>query len=56
MNLLREKGFAKYDKDTGRDIMMPISDMMEPSQESYPNNLLHLFGVTVDDFGIEDDE
>jgi cellulose synthase/poly-beta-1,6-N-acetylglucosamine synthase-like glycosyltransferase len=56
LNLLREKGFADYDEASGRYTMKPIEDFMEPGQESYPNNLLHMFGVTLDDFGVTDND
>lgn len=53
-NLLKEKGFATFDETTQRYKMRDIEDFMEQGQESYPNNLLHMFGTTLDDFGIED--
>lgn len=55
-NLLQEKGFAEWDEASGRAKMRPIEDFMEQGQESYPSNLLHVFGASVSDFGIEDDE
>jgi chitin synthase len=36
--------------------MRPIEDFMDESQKTYPNNLLHVFGVTLDDFGIKPDD
>ena len=53
--LLRDKGYAYYDEATGRTKMRPIQDFMEQGLDSYPGNLLHVFGATVSDWGIEDD-
>jgi chitin synthase len=36
--------------------MRPIEEFMEQGQESYPNNLLHCFGVTRSAFGVKDDD
>ena len=44
-NLLIDKGFANIDPITKKMKMRPIEDFMEPGLESYPNNLLHMFGV-----------
>lgn len=54
--MLKNKGFAEWDESTGRHKMRPIEDFMEPGLASYPNNLLHLFGASLSDFGVEDDE
>lgn len=34
--------------------MRPIKDFMDQGMENYPNNLLHVFGTVVEDFGLED--
>merc|ERR1711976_778674 len=54
--LLQEKGFANYNEKTGRYKMRSIEDIMGPNHESYPNNLLHMFGTYTDNWGITDDD
>ena len=56
LELLKEKGFATFNEQTGRYKMKDIEDFMEPGQEVYPNNLLHTFGVATADFGIEEND
>jgi len=36
--------------------MKELKDIMEPGLDSYPNNLLHCFGVYNDDFGLSDND
>jgi len=52
---LRDHGFAEYSEVDGRFHMNDIESFMDKGLESYPNNLMHMFGSYTNDFEIPDD-
>ena len=56
INLLRDKGYATLNKQTGRYEMKEIEDIMDEGLDQYPSNILHLFGTQTCDFDLKNDD